>query len=195
MTNEIIVVSGLPRSGTSLMMQMLAGGGVEVLTDAIRTADTDNPRGYLELEKVKKIKQDASWLPEARGRVFKMISQLLYDLPPSERYRVVFMQRDLDEVLASQEKMLARLGQTAAPRDAMKRSYQSHLARLSDWLRGQKNISTLYLRYSNVVRQPFEESQRVAAFLERELNIDAMAEAVDPSLYRNQSDRATLKSV
>src|SRR5882724_9225667 len=108
--SEIIVVSGLPRSGTSLMMQMLAGGGVEIVTDAIRAADCDNPRGYQEFERVKKIKQDRSWLPEARDKAFKMVSQLLYDLPPSERYRIIFMQRDLDEVLASQEKMLERLG-------------------------------------------------------------------------------------
>src|SRR5215813_11558433 len=109
MNTEIIVVSGLPRSGTSLMMQMLASGGVEVVTDHIRTADTDNPRGYLEFEKVKKIKEDQSWLPAVRGKAVKMVSQLLYDLPASERYRILFMERDLDEMLLSQEKMLKRL--------------------------------------------------------------------------------------
>jgi hypothetical protein len=175
------------------MMQMLAGGGIDVMTDEIRTADSDNPRGYIELEKVKKIKQDASWLPAARGRAFKMISQLLYDLPSSEHYRIIFMQRDLDEVLASQEKMLARLGQAAAPRDVMKRSYQSHLVRLSDWLRGKSNMKTLYTRYSNVVRQPQEEAERFAAFLEREMDVEGMVQAVDPALYRNQSDRVSLK--
>src|SRR5207247_9084675 len=106
MNSEIIIVSGLPRSGTSLMMQALENGGVEVVTDNIRTSDTDNPRGYYELEKVKKMKQDASWLPQARGKAFKMVSQLLYDLPPIESYRVIFMERDLDEMLISQEKML-----------------------------------------------------------------------------------------
>src|SRR5438445_13894335 len=106
---EIIIVSGLPRSGTSVMMQMLENGGVEVLTDNLRTADTDNPRGYYELEPVKRIKRDASWLPQTRGKAFKMVSQLLYDLPPGESYRIIFMERDLDEVLASQEKMLRRL--------------------------------------------------------------------------------------
>src|SRR5690349_19374505 len=121
--SEIIIVSGLPRSGTSLMMQMLAGGGVEILTDAIRTADDDNPRGYLEFEPVKKTKQDSSWVPAARGKAVKMVSQLLYDLPPAERYRIIFMSRDLDEVLASQEKMLARLGRPAAPRERMKKAF------------------------------------------------------------------------
>src|ERR1700730_12243612 len=113
---EIIVVSGLPRSGTSLMMQMLENGGVAVVTDNIRTADTDNPRGYYEFEKVKKLKQDASWLPETRGKAFKMVSQLLYDLPASESYRILFMKRDFEEMLLSQEKMLERLGRKAAPR-------------------------------------------------------------------------------
>jgi len=102
MSSEIIIVSGLPRSGTSLMMQMLDQGGLPVVTDNIRTADTDNPRGYYEYEQVKKIKQDTSWLPATRGKVFKMISQLLYDIPQTERYRVIFMERDMDEMLPRQ---------------------------------------------------------------------------------------------
>ncbi len=110
MTQAIIVVSGLPRSGTSLMMQMLEGGGVEVVTDGVRPADTDNPKGYYEFEKVKTIRRDASWLPATRGKAFKMVSQLLYDLPSGESYRIVFMERDLEETLLSQEKMLTRLG-------------------------------------------------------------------------------------
>src|SRR6266852_5242736 len=117
MASEIIVVSGLPRSGTSLMMQMLDKGGVEVVTDNIRTADTDNPKGYYEYEMVKKIKKDASWLPATRGKAFKMVSQLLYDLPVTENFRIIFMERDLDETLRSQEKMLERLGRPAASRD------------------------------------------------------------------------------
>src|SRR5947209_18564630 len=120
MNSEIVIVSGLPRSGTSLMMQMLEAGGLEVVTDGIRAADTDNPRGYYEFERVKKIKTDAAWLPGARGKAVKMVSQLLYDLPAGEAYRILFMDRDLDEVLASQEKMLARLGRSAAPSAEMK---------------------------------------------------------------------------
>src|SRR6476619_350258 len=139
MRPEIIVVSGLPRSGTSLMKQMLDRGGIAAMTDGARAADTDNPRGYYELEKVKRLKQDASWLPEARGKAVKMVSQLLYDLPPNERYRIIFMERDLDETLLSQEKMLERLGRPAAPREAMKRSFTVHLDRLHEWLRQQRN--------------------------------------------------------
>ncbi|MBY0458847.1 MAG: hypothetical protein K2V38_16030, partial [Gemmataceae bacterium] len=127
MTTDVTVVSGLPRSGTSLMMQLIHAGGVEALTDNIRAADTDNPRGYFEFERVKKVKDDAAWLPDARGKVVKMVSQLLYDLPPTETYRVVFMERDIDEVLDSQEKMLSRLGREAAARDDMKRAFAMHL--------------------------------------------------------------------
>src|SRR5262245_57688671 len=123
MDTDIIVVSGLPRSGTSLMMQMLDNGGIAVVTDNFRTADTDNPRGYYEYEKVKKIKQDASWLPGTRGKAFKMVSQLLYDLPPEEQYRILFMERDLEEMLLSQEKMLERLGRPPAPRAEIRRAY------------------------------------------------------------------------
>jgi hypothetical protein len=192
MSTDIILVSGLPRSGTSLMMQMLHQGGVDVLTDEIRVADTDNPRGYFELEKVKKLKHDASWLLEARGRAFKIVSQLLYDLPAGETYRIVFMERDLDEMLASQEKMLARLGRTAAPREEIKRSYQLHLARLREWLARQKNMSLLDVSYNSILRQPAAEARRLGEFLARNLDVDAMARAVDPALYRNQSARSSV---
>ena len=100
MSPDVVVVSGLPRSGTSLMMQLLEAGGIAALTDHIRTADTDNPRGYYEFERVKKVKDDTAWLPDARGKVVKMVSQLLLDLPATEKYRIVFMERDLEEVLA-----------------------------------------------------------------------------------------------
>jgi hypothetical protein len=184
--SEIIVVSGLPRSGTSLMMQMLAGGGIEIVTDAIRTADCDNPRGYQEFERVKKIKHDSSWLPEARDKAFKMVSQLLYDLPPSERYRIIFMERDLDEVLASQEKMLERLGRAAAPREPMKAAYQSHLDRLDSWLTQQPNMRVLRISYNALVEEPVAQARRVCEFLERIMDLDAMVSAVDPALYRNR---------
>jgi Sulfotransferase domain len=183
---EIMIVSGLPRSGTSLMMQMLAAGGIEIVTDAIRAADTDNPRGYLEFERVKKIKQDASWMPDARDKAIKMVSQLLRELPPGERYRVIFMDRDLDEVLASQEKMLERLGRPAAPRDRMKAAFQVHLEELDRWLAGQPYIAVLRVSYNELLEDPVAQAKRVCQFLERILDLDAMVAAVDPSLYRNR---------
>jgi len=186
MSNEIIIVSGLPRSGTSLMMQMLDQGGVEVVTDSIRRADTDNPRGYYELEHVKKIKNDVSWLPATRGKAFKMVSQLLYELPPTERYRIIFMERDLHEMLVSQEKMLARLNKPAAPRAAIERSFMEHLRKLREWLATQPNIEVLYVCYNKLLEGPEQQAKRVSAFLEGRPDAVKMAMTVDSSLYRNR---------
>lgn len=186
MADEIIIVSGLPRSGTSLMMQMLDRGGVPVATDNIRVADTDNPRGYYELEQVKKIKQDASWLPSMQGKAFKMVSQLLYELPSSQRYRVIFMERDIDEMIASQEKMLARLGKPAAPADQIRRLFTEHLERVRAWLADQPNIAVLHVVYRNLVEHPSDESARIAAFLDGRADPARMAATVDTSLYRNR---------
>jgi hypothetical protein len=190
MDAQIIIVSGLPRSGTSLMMQMLHSGGIEVVTDNIRTADTDNPRGYFELESVKRMKADASWLPQARGKAFKMVSQLLYDLPASERYRIIFMDRDLEETLLSQAKMLERLGRAASPREGMKRAYTLHLAKLHEWLGQQAHIRLLRTNYNDLIRCPEQQSQRVSEFLDGRANAESMARSVDPSLYRNRTGSA-----
>lgn len=187
MSSEIIVVSGLPRSGTSLMMQMLQAGGVEVLTDGERAADTDNPRGYFEFEKVKQTRRDPSWVPAARGKAVKMISQLLYDLPAGERYRVLFLERDLDEVLRSQEKMLARLGKPAAPREQIRQAFLTHLERLHAWLGEQRHMALLRVGYAALVGCPEDEARRITGFLGRALLIEQMAAAVDPALYRNRS--------
>jgi hypothetical protein len=186
MHTEIVIVSGLPRSGTSLMMQLLSAGGIEAMTDNFRTADTDNPRGYYEFERVKKVKDDTSWLPEARGKVVKMVSQLLYHLPATEEYRIVFMERDMDEVLDSQEKMLHRLGRTAGPRAEMARAFELHLTRLHQWLGEQRHFTTLRVRYSDVVTRAPEELARVNRFLADRLDLTAAQSAVDPLLYRNK---------
>ncbi len=183
---DIIIVSGLPRSGTSLMMQMLEQGGVEVMTDRVRAADADNPRGYYEYEAVKRIKHDASWLPQMRGKALKMVSQLLYDLPSSERYRIVFMERDLDELLTSQEKMLARLGGRAGPREDMRRAFIVHLAKLQEWLGRQPNMAILRVSYNQLLARPLDEAQRVGAFLGGTVSSQQMAATVEPELYRNR---------
>ncbi|MBM3999613.1 MAG: sulfotransferase domain-containing protein [Planctomycetes bacterium] len=183
---ELTIVSGLPRSGTSLMMQMLASGGMDVVTDAIRAADSDNPRGYLEYERVKKTKEDPSWIPESRGKVVKMVSSLLYDLPDSERCRVVFMRREIDEVLESQEKMLRRLGRPSAPADAMRRSFAIHLERLFRWLPTQPRLSVLVVNYNRLIADPRPEIERVVAFLDGRPDPAGMLTAIDPTLYRNR---------
>jgi hypothetical protein len=168
------------------MMQMLDRGGLEVVTDNVRAADTDNPRGYYELEQVKRIKDDVSWLPATRGKAFKMVSQLLYELPANEHYRVIFMERDLDEMIISQEKMLVRLGKPAAPAAVIKEHFIKHLAKLRDWLATQSNILLMNVRYSDLVEHPEVEAKRVSKFLDGRVQSGPMANSVDPSLYRNR---------
>jgi hypothetical protein len=191
MNTEIVIVSGLPRSGTSLMMQMLVNGGMEVITDNVRTADTDNPRGYYEFERVKKIKEDVAWLPQARGKAVKMVSQLLYDLPPGERYRIIFMERDLDEMLVSQEKMLERLGRKAAPREEIKRSFTLHLERLHRWLGQQRNMDILRMNYNTLLQCPEEQTRLLFDFLEGNVDLERMINTVDHGLYRNRKPAGT----
>ena len=190
MTQEIIIVSGLPRSGTSVMMQMLESGGVEVVTDGVRSADTDNPRGYYEFEQVKTIQHDASWLPAMRGKAFKMVSQLLYDLPASETYRIVFMERDLDETLLSQEKMLTRLG----PRGGPARGDEAGLTRCT-WSgctsgsRCQANMAVLRVSYNDLVERPREQAERVARVPRRHGGRRADGEDGGPVALSEQEER------
>jgi hypothetical protein len=186
MNAEIVVVSGLPRSGTSLMMRLLDAGGIPAVTDGIRAADIDNPRGYYEYEPVKTLKSDASWLPSARGKALKAVSQLLYDLPTSEQYRVIFMERDMDEVLASQEKMLIRRGQSAPPHGEIAPAFARHLAKLHDWLAGQAHFTVLRIAFAKLIAQPAEQVVRINEFLDGRLNEEIAIAAVDPSLHRNR---------
>lgn len=168
------------------MMQMLDRGGIPALTDEIRTADHDNPKGYYEYERVKRTKEDPTWLPLARGKVVKLVSSLLYDLPQTESYRVLFMRREIDEVLDSQEKMLARLNRPAAPRESMKKSFAIHLERLFHWLPWQSHIKCQEVNYHDLISQPQRQAALIAEFLERQLDQAAMQAAVDHSLYRNR---------
>jgi hypothetical protein len=188
MTNEIVIVSGLPRSGTSLMMQLVKAGGMEIVTDHIRTADVDNPRGYHEFERVKNLKEDSSWLPEIRGKAIKIVSKLLYELPANESYRIIFMERDLDEVLASQEKMLARRGQPSAARSDIFAAFSMHLIGLHAWLASQGNIVLLRVAYADVLARPNPELLRINTFLGERLDVAAAARAIDSSLYRNHGN-------
>ena len=186
----ITMVSGLPRSGTSMMMQMLEAGGSPVLTDRARAPDEDNPRGYYELEAVKRTRKDAGWLAEARGKAVKMVSMLLYDLPVEYRYRIVFMRRDLPEILASQRAMLERRGDTATSGvdDAlMGEKFAQHLAEIGSWLAAQENMDVLYLRYDEVLADPLGKASEIAAFLDCGLDAAAMAPSCDPQLQRQRA--------
>jgi len=187
----VTLVSGLPRSGTSMLLQMLAAGGMEVLTDGVRAADDDNPRGYLEFERVKSLKQDASWVGKALGKAVKVIYYWLADLPPEYRYRVLFVRRDLDEVLASQAAMLARRGTSDSTDDArMKKLFANELREIDDWLIRHPTFSVLSVDYQAVVDQPLDQARRINAFLGGRLDERAMAAAVDRSLYRNVSRKS-----
>ncbi|MBZ5664013.1 MAG: sulfotransferase [Acidobacteriia bacterium] len=184
----ITIVSGLPRSGTSLMMQMLDAGGFPVLSDGERKADTDNPKGYLEWERIKQLPKDPSLIAEAEGKVVKVISQLILSLPMDHEYRIVFMQRPLPEVLKSQDEMLRRRGTTDSGGDtsAIEEAFQRHLVEVSRWLAGKTNVKVLRVHYHRVLREPKAVAEEVAAFLQAPLDIAAMSGQVDGTLYRNR---------
>lgn len=189
----ITIVSGLPRSGTSLMMQMLAAGGLPPLTDTLRAADASNPRGYLELEAVKKLKTDRSWLPEARGKAVKVIHLLLPELATpdlaGEQFRVIVMRRPIEEVLASQRAMLARQGKVGASlSDAqLGKMFLDQLERAGRTLAGRTNFEVCTVQYPALVADPAREVARVNTFLGGGLGGTAMAQAVDPSLHREKT--------
>jgi len=185
----ISIVSGLPRSGTSLMMQMLAAGGMPVLADGERQADVDNPKGYLEWERIKQLPRDAACIAEAEGKVVKVISQLLFSLPAQYEYRIVFMQRRLAEVLASQEQMLRNRGnlESAGNSSAVVKAFQDHLFEVNAWLNGKPNLKVLRVHYHRVLAEPRQISAKVSEFLEAALDVDAMVQQVDQSLYRQRA--------
>jgi ABC-type nitrate/sulfonate/bicarbonate transport system substrate-binding protein len=189
MNNQTItIVSGLPRSGTSMMMKMLAAGGLEPLTDNIRAADDDNPLGYFEFERVKQIEQDKTWLEDARGRAVKLISALLKHLPPTHNYKVIFMRRAMAEVLASQRQMLLRRGEPgdAVPDDKMAALFDKHVAQVESWLAAQPNIETIYVSYNEVMKEARPHAERINSFLGGSLNVDAMTKVADRTLYRQK---------
>lgn len=185
----ITIVSGLPRSGTSMMMKMIDAGGIPPLTDALRVADEDNPKGYYEFERVKQMdKGDTAWVPEARGKAVKVISALLKYLPTTEQYRVIFIRRNIDEILASQRKMLIHRGEDPDKQDdvQMKLLFEKHVRSVEEWLASRPNVRTLYVHYSDMLGTPRPQIERVNAFLGGKLDTARMAEVVDPSLYRNR---------
>ncbi|MDX2360694.1 MAG: alkaline phosphatase family protein [Crocinitomicaceae bacterium] len=181
---EITIVSGLPRSGTSMMMQMLSEGGITPLVDGVRKDDESNPKGYFEYEKTKGLHKNSDWLDEAEGKVLKVVAQLLKFLPRDFRYKVVFMTRDLDEVLASQQTMLKK--GTASPKEGVKQSFEAELKKLDDWCDKEPGIQLLKVSYSDVVDAPAKEVDRIQEFLEVNLDQQKMINQVEASLYRNR---------
>lgn len=188
--NEIIVISVLPRSGTSMMMKILESGGQDILTDHRRAPNEDNPQGYYEFERVKALRTgDIAWLPAASGKAVKIISALLEYLPSDYDYKIIFMRRDLDEILMSQRQMLLRSGENADKISdvQMKALFEEHLATVETWLQGQPRMQTLYVCYNDLLRDPEPHLYHVQSFIGKPLNLLAMKQVIDPGLYRRRS--------
>lgn len=183
------MVSGLPRSGTSMMMKMLEAGGLEPVTDNIRTADEDNPKGYYELENVKKPDTYKDWLPSANGKVVKIISMLLENLLPEFSYKVVFMLRNIDEILASQRQMLIRKGEedNKVPDEQLSVMYKKHLTKIEKYLNERANIDVLYVKYNEAIESPEKYASLINSFLENRLDAKKMLQVIDKNLYRQRS--------
>ena len=188
---DIVIVSGLPRSGTSMMMQMMDKGGLEIFTDGIRKPDENNPKGYYEHELVKSLARNKNWVKDAQGKCVKIISQLLFELPANYNYKIIFMERDLDEVIQSQHKMLVRDGK--AKEDALNirvlNVFKQNLERVHRWVPAQSNMEIIFVSHRNLVNSPKEELQKVNDFLGKTLNIDDMVAVVDKSLHREKSNK------
>jgi hypothetical protein len=186
----VIVVSGLPRSGTSLVMNMLSKGGIELVTDKVRKADIDNPYGYFEFQRVKKIKSDFLWLDQCGNKAVKIVSPLLYNIPTDGKYKVIFVRRNLKEVMISQLKMVQRISPAKNTNDSpgeleLENIYKKHLKKIETWLIANK-IDTLFLTYSDIIKISIENAEKIGCFLEKKLNHEKMAEVVDTKLYRSR---------
>lgn len=186
---SIVVISGLPRSGTSMMMKMLQAGGLEIVTDEFRAADDDNPNGYFEFERVKQMTAgDRTWLDEVGGKVVKVISALLEHLPSDRSYKVIFMEREIKEVLASQKKMLNHRGETSTiPDEEMAEQYRTHLKAVKPWLARQPHMDVLYVGYNLMMSDPEPLCRRVIEFLATPLDLEKMQKVPNTKLYRNRA--------
>lgn len=172
------------------MMKILEAGGLPLLTDAQRKADADNPEGYYEFERVKKLRGgDRDWLFEARGKAVKVISSLLPEIPAGLPCKILFMRRALPEVLASQRQMLIRRGELTRPDEdaAILPVFEKHLAHIQDWIRAQSHLQVFYVDYAHVVTNPEKVCEEINIFLGGGLDTSGMAAAVNPQLYRQRS--------
>jgi hypothetical protein len=185
----ITIVSGLPRSGTSMMMKMLEAGGIPPLTDEIREADPDNPKGYYEFERVKQLdKGDTDWLKQARGKAVKIIGALLVHLPSDYEYKIIFMRRQIDEILRSQKQMLVRRGEPTEKVDDVEMSelFSKHVNHITSWIAKQPNMQVIYVSYNDVLQHPVDHANRINQFLGGALDVGEMVNVIDPDLYRQR---------
>ncbi len=186
--NPVYIVSGLPRSGTSMMMQILEKTGLPILTDNERKADENNPKGYYEHEGVKRMAHDKSWLKEAPGKVVKVVAQLLKHLPAQYNYKIIFMLRDLNEVIASQHTMLLRSGKTREDTypAGLEMRFHKQLASMNAWIQNHYNTEILFVKHADVFHQTETTMQQIVDFLDKEANINEMTAIVDKNLYRQK---------
>ena len=186
---SIVIVSGLPRSGTSLVMQMLEKGGMEIYTDNKRKPDENNPKGYYEHENVKNIIYNKTWIKDIGNKAVKIISHLLFHLPATYSYKIIFVQRDMDEIIFSQHKMLVSMGK------ARKGDYPGHLEisfrkniyQIKEWFKDNPNIETLFLNYKDIINSPLHKANRICDFISLDLDVKKMVSTVDKKLYRNRT--------
>jgi hypothetical protein len=186
----ITIVSGLPRSGTSMTMKMLEAGGIPPLTDHIRSADDDNPKGYYEFERAKKLREgDTAWIPKAEGKVVKIIGALLVHMPSGYEYRVLFMRRDMNEILASQAKMLENRGEgNQIDDETMAALFSKHVKQVEDWMESQPNLRYINVNYNAILVDPEPHIKKINQFLGGKLDESAMLAVVDPQLYRQRKE-------
>lgn len=173
------------------MMKMLESGGLTLLTDDSRPADEDNPDGYFEFAPVRHTARDASWVTMARGRVVKVIHALLPHLPSNETYRVVLVERDLEEVVDSQQAMLKRSADEGAAlsRDDLIAGYRRQLDQLERWMIEQPNYLFTTVNYNDLLTNPLSQLAHVTSLLGRALDCQAMSAVINPALYRQRDRR------
>ncbi len=187
--DTITVVTGLPRSGTSMMMKMLEVGGIPPLTDKVRKANEDNPKGYYEYERVKKLPDDTDWVPLAEGKAVKVLAELVKHLPETYHYKVIFMERNLDEMLVSQRKMLIRRGKDPDEiSDAeLKDMFITYRNMVRDHVENHPTMDVLYVGYNELMLDPEAGVQRIDSFFGGALDTKSMVAVIDPELYRNRA--------
>ncbi|MFW9873621.1 MAG: sulfotransferase domain-containing protein [Candidatus Thorarchaeota archaeon] len=188
MENEVIIVSGLPRSGTSMLMKILENCGFTILTDKIRKSDIDNPLGYYEFEKVKSLDKDNTWLNLAQGKVVKIVSPLLKYLPNDMKFKVIFIERNLNEIMSSQNKMLRnRKEESIVSDEELTKIFKNHINKTKELLSSKKNIEVIYINYNKILRGEESEYNKVKFFLNKNIDIEKMKEAVEQRLHRNRN--------
>jgi len=186
----VTVVSGLPRSGTSMMMEMLEKGGLEVLTDQVRKPDEDNPKGYYEYERVKQLPDDTGWLNEAKGKAVKVLGELIKHLPGDYHYKIVFMERNLDEIIESQTKMLKRKGEDPddISKDELRKTFKNYRKILKKQISASPNMEVIYVNYNDIMSHPEPVIESISAFFDGELDTKKMLSVIDKELYRNREE-------